>query len=484
MASSARALLLAAGLACAGLSFGARGDGARPFVEWQGAAGPIAEDSGLAVYRPGEEEEPPATTPARFRIVVPGPAPEHPAPRAALSSLDPATGRRREAIRDLGFARAADGGWESPWLAIVADAEDRDAPWLRGRALLALPGDAVELRLRRGAGPARISRRTVGARSARGGPLAILRLPVRVTVLRARPGGPPVVGGSEAGALDVAEDQLHVIDAVLAQCHVTTSPRDPGAIAIADPPGPSLVHVGGRFGLPAGGGEIRLAVEGERLDPIPIGAGATPGEAARRLADALAARGYSGEPSLNARTGREALPTADLVVRRADGRLAGLGPWSAGAPLTTDPRQPVGIGAVELSDGLDAYGAEEAGRGTLEERALVRGLRRGPGAVELFFVDRLTDAARQGESFLSSGSLGPAVVVDRRGIARARQSYALAHEVVHVLLGDPGHPDDAGDGRTRFLMNSRSASARFGPKRLTDAECARIRESPLLAPLD
>jgi len=100
------------------------------------------------------------------------------------------------------------------------------------------------------------------------------------------------------------------------------------------------------------------------------------------------------------------------------------------------------------------------------------------GDISLFVVDRFADSSRQGESFLAGSAVGPAIVLDWRGVARARQAYALAHEIVHLLLGDLRHPDDAGDGRTWLLMHSRSASARFGPKRLTAEICAAIRENP------
>jgi hypothetical protein len=397
----------------------------------------------------------------------------HPSLSASLVSRDPATGRIRDALEDVPLSLAGDDSWETPWITAVADAEDRDASWLAGTAIVARLGDVVELRCRVGAGRAQTTRRTVGSAFGRAGSLSILTLAVRPIVLRARRGGPPSIGGDDDGAAKVVLDQLEVAGAVLAQCGVAL--RAERLVEIADPPGPCLIRVGGRYGLPAAGGEIRLAVDGRELGAVRVEHGATPEATARRVAEALAAAGFRAEIELDARTGREALPTADVVVRRADGSPARVTSVGDGAAPSTDPRQPLEIGEVDLSDGLDAYAADDAGLGTLEERALIRALGGGPRGLDVFFVDRLVDDTKQGESFLPESSVGPAVIVDARGVARARQAYALAHEIAHVLLGDLGHPDDAGDDRTWLLMSSRSASARLGPKRLTDEECARIR---------
>jgi hypothetical protein len=270
-----------------------------------------------------------------------------------------------------------------------------------------------------------------------------------------------------------------VAGAVLAQCHVAIDAPAPAAIAVRDPPGPCLLEVGGPYGLDAAGGDVRLAVDRRRLGPWRVGRGFTPEETARRIAGALHDAGIPSRIAVNPRGGRAASATADVLILRPDGRPAAVTPWpEPSSPLGTDPQQPLALGAVDLSDGLEAYGADELGLGTLEERTLLRALG-DPGrrAVSLFVVDRFSDEGKQGESFLADSAVGPAVLLDRRGVARGRQAYALAHELVHVLLGDLGHPDDDGDGRTWLLMHSRSASARFGPKRLTAAQCAAIREN-------
>ena len=66
----------------------------------------------------------------------------------------------------------------------------------------------------------------------------------------------------------------------------------------------------------------------------------------------------------------------------------------------------------------------------------------------------------------------------------------LAHELGHVLLDLPGHPDDFGVDRPSDLMDADAADPSiFGPRRLSSAECERaVRQSgpgaavPLLEP--
>jgi hypothetical protein len=477
MGSFARALALAVALAA--LCSGASGSSGRTDVTWLSAIGPIPANGALAVYRPEAYDEPAETTPSRFRAVVEGPTSPGPSIRVSVASVDPATSRVRDVIRDVPLERTPGGDLRTPWLVVVADREDRGAPWLAGQALVARLGDQVEIRVRRGAGRSTTSSRSVGSWSADAGPLEILLLPLRAIVLRAAPGGQPVVGGNDRGAREVIADQLDVADAVLAQCHVALDRSTFSHIAVEDPPGSCLIQVGGRYGLDAAGGDVRIAVDGRRIGPLRIGRGNSPEETARQISRTLEDAGFVVSVSLNPRSGREAAQTADVVVRRRDGALASVAPWpDAASPLTTDPQQPLALGAVDLEDGLASYGADEVGLGTLEERTLVRAFREpDPKHVSLFVVDRFSDASKQGESFLAGSAVGPAIVLDWRGVARGRQAYALAHEIVHLLLGDLRHPDDAGDGRTWLLMHSRSASARFGPKRLTAASCAAIREN-------
>jgi hypothetical protein len=248
---------------------------------------------------------------------------------------------------------------------------------------------------------------------------------------------------------------------------------------VADPPGPCLLSVGGRSGLPSAGGDVRLVVDGERHGPFRVGVGYTPVETARLLARELTAAGFTVDLSVNARALNAAFPTADIVVRRQDRSLVDLGVWND-EPLTTDPSQPLSIGEVRLDDGLEPFGPNDFAVGTVEERTLVKALGSGnPRLVEVFVVSHFTGLRKQGESFVSSNgsSLKNVAIVDWRALGRARQAYTLAHEIGHVLLDDLGHPDARGDNRPFLLMHSRSSSAVGGPMRITADQCETMRRN-------
>jgi hypothetical protein len=67
------------------------------------------------------------------------------------------------------------------------------------------------------------------------------------------------------------------------------------------------------------------------------------------------------------------------------------------------------------------------------------------------------------------------VVLDRAGIRMRSSSRTLAHELGHVLMDLPDHPDDYGVDTPTLLMDSdASDESAFGPRRLTLDECARV----------
>jgi hypothetical protein len=82
------------------------------------------------------------------------------------------------------------------------------------------------------------------------------------------------------------------------------------------------------------------------------------------------------------------------------------------------------------------------------------------------------------------------VLVDRAAILAGARSHVLAHELGHVLLNLPGHPDDYGVDQPTSLMDADATDPSiFGPRRLSIAECERaLRErgprarAPLLEP--
>ena len=110
-----------------------------------------------------------------------------------------------------------------------------------------------------------------------------------------------------------------------------------------------------------------------------------------------------------------------------------------------------------------------------------------PRTIEVLFVPGFAQGGRIGESFIMAdkSAVRNAVIEDRAAIRSDRAAFALAHELGHVLLDEPGHPDDFGlDTPTRLMDSDAANPTAFGPRRLTLDECARmVRQSGPGAPV-
>jgi hypothetical protein len=120
----------------------------------------------------------------------------------------------------------------------------------------------------------------------------------------------------------------------------------------------------------------------------------------------------------------------------------------------------------------------DAMAGTLEERTLLKALDDGdPSTIEVVVVPLFAGGGRIGESFIGSdlSSVRNVVLLDRAGIRARKSSLTLAHELGHVLMDLPGHPDDYGFDAPSLLMDSDAADASpFGPRRISIEECTRV----------
>jgi hypothetical protein len=206
----------------------------------------------------------------------------------------------------------------------------------------------------------------------------------------------------------------------------------------------------------------------------------------------LVAAGFRAVVSANAKITRGALRTADVLVYDAKGNPARL-ERLPDLPLSSDATLSACIGDVDLSDGLMHFSDYDAAAGTLEERTLIKAFDDGdPTTIELFVIPSFARSGRIGESFIyaDGASVRNAVIVDRAGIRAGARSHTLAHEIGHILLDMPGHPDDYGVDMPSTLMDADAADATiFGPRRLSVEECERaLRQSgpgtpaPLLTP--
>lgn len=366
----------------------------------------------------------------------------------------------------------------------VADDIDRSHPLVADRSLKVELGGAIAV------ASAQMEKRQMlrvqGPRRSPVGPIARLRATLRMFLVRVTPKGPPPVGGDDAGAIEVARGEIERANGMWGACGVSFGPPKQAQIRVVDPPRAHLLAIGCDHGLPASGGTVRLRVDGREVT-AKIARGMRPAAAARVVAAAIAKAGFDARVSDNLAMGAGAFGTADVLVRQKGGNLATIEPPSRG-PLISDATLTACIGRVELEDGLSHFGDVDAVAGTVEERALIKAFDDGdPATIEVFLVPAFAGSGRIGESFITAdgGALRNLLVEDRAGIRADRASFALAHELGHVLLDDPGHADDWGiDTPTRLMDADAANPSAFGPRRLTAGECARtLRQSGPGAPV-
>ncbi|HEX7478608.1 MAG TPA: hypothetical protein VF331_12430 [Polyangiales bacterium] len=412
---------------------------------------------------------------------------------AALSSFAPDAKNPRSELQ-VALHRAGSGqAFRSQFVRLVGDAVDLAAPGSANRTLLVALRDVLRVRYQGPHGTVEQTLR-IGRPGDEDGPLAARLVRLAVHVLRIVPSGPPVIGSDEQSALELVRAEIRGANEIWLQCSLTFG--DPAEVSteLADPPPATLLAVADDDGLPAaGGGEIRFELEGKTIGPIATLRGQTPAQTAEAIATAVRAAGFAASVSQNPRTRRGAGPSADVLVHRKDGGFVKLAALPQRA-VSTDRRQQVTIGSVDLLDGLEEFDNTTALAGTLEERTLVKALADDdPTTIDLFIVNRFTQATRQGEAFIaaSRGAIGNTVILDRQGLRQAALAWTLAHELGHVLLDDPLHPDNIGPDRPWLLMDADNSRGTVnGPKRLRASECERVRsvakhaKTPLLLPYD
>lgn len=354
----------------------------------------------------------------------------------------------------------------------VNDPVDRDHPLARHRSLMAELGGAV---LVHDASGDELQTLRVGGPRALPSAARRYRARLRVHVVRTVVGGTPAVGATDEEAQAIARREVSRANSMWAACGISFGPEAELDVQIVDPPPSHLLALGCDHGVLARGGEIRFRVGG-RAVKVSVRPGDTPAEAARRVAGSLQASGYQAIVSDNRAIAAGALGTSDVLVRTPTGRMVSLQPPSKGA-VSSDPSLPVCIGEVGLRDGLAHFSDADAIAGTVSERTLIKAFDDGdPGTIDVFVVESFEGGARIGESFIygDGGGIRNVVIEDRGAVRADWASSALAHELGHVLLDSPGHPDDfTVDTPTRLMDADAMDPSAFGPRRLTAAECAR-----------
>jgi len=375
--------------------------------------------------------------------------------------------------------------WATPPLRLTPDELDREYAPVRDRSLEAELGG--ELQVQTGAGL--LGRWRVGAPHAPAF-LGIDRLSVklRVRILRVAPGGAPAIGGDAGSALLAARRAVQAASQLWSQCGIDLQGPSALDVQVVDPPPTSLIAVGCESGLPASGGELTLRVQGRRVR-LSTRRGESPRAVAARLAGALERLGFRAQLSPNPRNGSDAAGVVDVLARAPGGGLLTVAADDdPRRPLSTDSTLGVCLGEVELGNGLSHFVESNARAGTLEERALIKAFDDGdPSTIEVFIVPSFDQSGRIGESFIvdAGAAIQNTVLIDRAALRAGPRSSALAHELGHILLAMPGHPDDYGVDQSSSLMDSDASDASvFGPRRLSRSDCERaLLESGPSAPL-
>lgn len=368
--------------------------------------------------------------------------------------------------------------WATEPLRLTPDRLDRDYAVARQRSLEAELGGELQVYA---ASQALGGWRVGTPHSALFAPFERFRLSLRVRVLRIAPNGAPAIGVDEKAALRIAQNELLAASKLWSQCGIDLLGPAGSDIQVVDPPPVQLLAVGCEAGLPASGGQLNLTVQGRRLR-VATRAGESPRVVAERLAHAVRALGYSARLSVNPRISSGASGAVDVLVRGAAGKPVTLGSdLDPKLPLSSDPTLGVCLGEVDLGNGLSHFVENDAAAGTLEERALIKAFDDGnPSTIEVFIIPSFVEGGRIGESFIDEGpGIQNTVIIDRAAVRAGPRSYALAHELGHILLDMPGHPDDYGVDQSQSLMDSDASDASvFGPRRLSLEDCERaLRQS-------
>lgn len=434
----------------------------------------------------------PTGDPDELRLLVVGPPDDLPA-SLALASI----GERGEPVDTLGTLAltslacplelaTASGracGVTLPVRA-VADDIDRLHPLVRERSIKAELGGTLVVRSAGAPQESEVRVPVGGPRRTELGALSPMRARLRVHLVRVRKGGPAPIGGDDDEAVESARAEVRRAGSLWGSCGIGFDLAQT-PIAIVDPPSGWMVAVGCDVGMPASGGRIALRVDGRPLE-VAIPAGTTARGAARLLAARVEKLGLRVRVSDNAAIGPGVASSSDVLVRRADGSLARVtGPLRG--PVSSDATLTACVGSVDLEDGLQHFSDVDAIAGTVEERALVKAFDDGdPATIEVIVVPSFAGGSRIGESFIyaDGGAIRNVVLEDRGGFRADRASFTLAHELGHVLLDQPGHPDDYGIDTPTRLMDADAANATaFGPRRLALDECERaLRQSGPASP--
>lgn len=298
---------------------------------------------------------------------------------------------------------------------------------------------------------------------------------LRVRIVRSWAKGVPPIGRDDSAAVELVRHEIHVANQLWGQCGIFFGDEEAIDVAVMDPPEPAMLSIGCGAAMAASGGHIELQIGRHSLG-IQTRAGDSPRVVALRLARITETLGIRTEIHANPRIQPAAQESFDLEFRTRSGARLPI-QAASNRPLSDDATLGICVGVVDLTDGLDHFTNSNAMAGTLEERALLRSVvDRDPGTIDVVVIEGFSRPGRIGESFVGSesGYLGNVVIINPAALRVGARSFALAHELGHILLDQPGHPDDYGVDTPWSLMDSDAVDGTlYGPKHLTRSDCVR-----------
>lgn len=357
-------------------------------------------------------------------------------------------------------ARALRCSWSTPLR--LTGWQDDVHPAAGRPSLFARLGERLEVHAGTAHGLATIAAPPSGAKRA-----VLYETQVRVSLVRATKGGKLPVGTDEASARQFVQEELERLDQAWAACGIRFRLAE---LEKLDPPPAALVSLGCGTPIAPTGGELTLRIGNLELrwklrpDEAPLALGA-------RMQRTLANRGFQVERWVLPPGLAHARPVVELFVRDREGRPVEV---KVG---TNDPSFRVCATGVNFDDGLTHFDDLDSIGGTREERSLLfAAIDREPRTLDVVIIPHFASGARMGESFIvgRGAPFENVVILDRGGLAAGARSSTLAHELGHVLLGMPEHPDDFGIDDPRLLMDADASDPSvFGPRRLDRTSCAR-----------
>ncbi len=297
-----------------------------------------------------------------------------------------------------------------------------------------------------------------------------LRVQLRGRLVRETARGKVPWAASEGDALRLMAGALDDAERIWGQCGIGFGPRAERDLVVVDPPEIPHLTLGAGLGIAPPPGMIGFRAAGREVKVDQNGS-----YALRDLVSLLFSRATEQQVKLrvyrNPPSHQSLGPSYDLVFASGTEVTplpAGAGDKGGGLLFTH----------VDLTDGLTHFSNSDSNVGSHEERVLLdHVLDRDPITVDVVVVPSFEPADRLGESFMvgEENRFANVIILSAEALAVSHRTHVLAHELGHVLMRQPGHPDVAGPDTPFHLMDADASDpSALGPRRLSAEDCRRV----------